>query len=192
MITINLLLVRETRHKETVRQEITLLIVFLAVTIVIMGGIQWYLLSVIHFTKNSITKAEEDISQLKSKIGQIENIKKLQADVRKKLDVLKQLRAGKSGPVERLAALSDAVPDKVWLTKYSETGEVISIGGIAYTEELIADFMGKLETSKQYHQVELLVSEQMDLAGIKVKRFDLSCKVGPPRKEEPKPQQSPT
>jgi type IV pilus assembly protein PilN len=86
-------------------------------------------------------------------------------------------------------ALSDTVPEKVWLTRYAEGGDSVSIGGIAYTEELIADFMRNLETSQQFSSVELLVSEQVDVSGIKAKRFDLTCKLGPLRKEEPKPQQ---
>ncbi len=189
MIKINLLLVREARHKENSRQQINILIFFLAVTVLIMVGIQLYLVSRIHSAKLSITKAESEVAQLKSKIGQIENIKKLQEEVQKKLDVLKQLRAGKSGPMRRLAALSDSLPDKVWLTRYTETADAVSIGGIAYTEELIADFMRNLDASGQFHQVELLVSEQMELSGVKLKRFDFSCKLGAPRKETLKPQQ---
>ena len=111
--------------------------------------------------------------------------------MQKKLNVLKQLRANKSGPVKRFAALSDTVPDKVWLTKYTEVGEAVSMGGIAFTEELIADFMRNLEASRQFNQVELLVSEQMDLSGVKVKRFDLTCKLGVRKTEEPKPPQTP-
>jgi type IV pilus assembly protein PilN len=191
MIKINLLLVRGAKKKETVRQQIIILILFLVVTVAIMGGIYSYLLGKISSTKAAITQAESEIQQLKAKIGQIENLKKLEEEVRKKLDVLTQLRVGKTGPVKRLAALSDAVPDKVWLTRYTENGESVSIGGIAYTEELIADFMRNLEASQQYYQVELLVSEQVDVSGVKAKRFDLTCKLGAPKKEEPKPQQPP-
>jgi len=190
MIKINLLLVRESRKKETVKQQATLLLLFLALTVVVMIGIQLYLISRINATKSAIVQAENEIKQLKVKIGQIDNIKKLQEDVRKKLEVLKQLRNDKQGPVKRMAALSDAVPDKVWISKYAEAGDLISISGLAYTEELIADFMRNLEATRQFHQVELLVSEQVDMAGVKIKRFDLTCKIGRATgKEAPKPQQ---
>ena len=189
MIKINLLLVRGAKKKETVKQQIIILILFLVVTVVIMGGIYFYLLGKIRSTKDDITQAESEIQQLKTKIGQIENLKKLEEDVRKKLDILNQLRVGKTGPVKRLAALSEAVPDKVWISRYTETGESVSISGTAYTEELIADFMRNLEASQQFSLVELLVSEQVDVSGIKAKRFDLTCKLGAPKKEEPKLQQ---
>ncbi len=188
MIKINLLLLREARQKESLRQQMVFLLLFLVVTIIIMGAVQWYMVSRIQAATLSIAQAEGEISSLKAKIGQIENVRKLQEEVRKKLDVLKQLRAGKSGPAKRLAALSDAVPDKVWITKYSEAGDLLAVGGIAFTEELIADFMRNLEVSRQFYQVELLVSEQVDLSGIKAKRFDLTCRLGVRRNEESRPQ----
>ena len=192
MIKINLLLVRGAKKKETVKQQIIILILFLVVTVGIMGGIYVYLLGKISSTKVAITESESEIQQLKAKIGQIENLKKLEEEVRKKLDILNQLRVGKTGPVKRLAALSDTVPDKVWVTRYTETGESVSISGIGYTEDLIADFMRNLEASLQFTQIELLVSEQVDISGIKAKRFDLTCKLGAPKKEAPKPQPPPT
>ena len=189
MIKINLLLVRGAKKKETIKQQITILVFVLVVSVVVMGGIYLYLVGLIKSTKTEIVQAETEIQQLKAKIGQIENLKKLEDEVRKKLDVLNQLRVGKTGPVKRLAALSDTVPDKLWLTRYNESGDSITISGIAYTEELIADFMRNLEGSHQFFQVELQVSEQIVVSGVKAKRFDLSCKLAAPKKEEPKPQQ---
>jgi type IV pilus assembly protein PilN len=191
MIKINLLLVRGAKKKETIKQQISILVLVLVVFAAIMGGIYLYMVGMIKSTKTEIAQAETEIQQLKAKIGQIENLKKLEEEVRKKLDVLNQLRVGKTGPVKRLAALSDTVPEKLWLTRYNESGDSITISGIAYTEELIADFMRNLEASHQFFQVELQVSEQVDVSGVKAKRFDLSCKLAAPKKEEPKPQQPP-
>jgi len=191
MIKINLLLVRGAKKKETVKQQIMILILVLVASVVIIGGIYFYLLGRISSAKAEIAQTESEILQLKAKIGQIENLKKLQEEVRKKLDVLNQLRVGKTGPVKRLAALSETVPDKLWLTKYGESGDAITISGIAYTEELIADFMRNLDASRQFTQVELQVSEQVDLSGVKAKRFDLTCKLASLKKEETKPQQPP-
>lgn len=190
MIRINLLLTKGAKHRESVKKQIIILVLFLVITLLLIGGAYGYLLGRIHFAKTAITQAESEIVQLKAKIGQIDNLKKLKEEVRKKLDVLNRLRAGKSGPVKRMAVLSDAVPERLWLTKYAETGESVSIGGVAYTEELIADFMRKLELSREFSQVELLVSEQIIISDVKAKRFDLSCKLGVPGKEEPGPRQS--
>lgn len=191
MIKINLLLVRGAKKKETVKQQIIILVLVLVVSVAIMAGIFAYIMGKISSTKEAIARSEAEIQQLKAKIGQIENIKKLQDEVKKKLDVLNQLRSGKTGPVKRLTALSEATPDKAWVTRYSESGESVNISGIAYTEELIAEFMRNLEASREFTAIELQVSEQIDVSGIKAKRFDLVCKLPSLKKEEPKAQQPP-
>jgi type IV pilus assembly protein PilN len=187
MIKINLLPVRAAKKKETARQQILIFFFGIGSVAVIFFFLYSIVLAQIVTTKNRIEAGEKELQQLKQKIGEIENIKKLQDEVKKKLDILAQLRKGKTGPVDRLAALSDATPEKVWLTKYSENGTSLSLAGTAYTEDLIAEFIRKLEASKQFFNVELLYSEQTEISGIKVKKFELSCKIEPPKKEEPKP-----
>jgi type IV pilus assembly protein PilN len=122
---------------------------------------------------------------LKAKIGEIENIKRLQDEVKKKLDVLNQLRKDKAGPANRLAKLSEATPDKLWLIKYSESGSSVSLAGIAYNEELIAEFMRNLQATGYFTNVELLVSQQAELGGVKAKQFELSCMITSGKQEEP-------
>jgi type IV pilus assembly protein PilN len=84
------------------------------------------------------------------------------------------LRKNKSGPAQRLATLSDSTPDQLWLEAYKEAGDTIKIAGLAMNEELIAQFIRALEASADYERVDLLVSEQKDLAGTKLKRFELT------------------
>jgi type IV pilus assembly protein PilN len=136
-------------------------------------------LAKISAAKEEISKSEDEIRRLKEKIGEINNLKKLQAEVQKKLDILNQLRQNKTGPSKRLAKLSDAVPEKTWLTRYAENGNDISLAGVAFNEELIAEFMRNLQASGEFTNVELLVSEQTEIGGMKAKRFELSCILKP-------------
>lgn len=189
MIRINLLPVRASKKKETAKQQISIAVISVAGVACIMMAIFSVTLAKISSAKDNLSASERELQQLKTKIGEIDNLKKLQAEVKKKLDVLSRLRKEKTGPVNRLASLSDALPEKLWLTKYSETNETISISGVAFTEELIADFIRNLQASKEFGTVELLISEQMEIGGIKAKRFDLTCMLASAKKEEtPKPQ----
>ena len=104
-------------------------------------------------------------------------LKTLKEQVNKKLDVLSQLRKNKTGPAQRLASLSDLTPDQLWLTNYSESGQDVKISGIAFTEELIAQFMKALEASKDFMAVQLVVSEQTMAAETKLKKFDITMKL---------------
>ena len=175
MIKINLLPVRAAKKKESVRQQISILLLSMTAVLVIAFGIYSVTLAKISTAQEEIGKSEQEIKRLKEKIGEIDNIKKFQAEVKKKLDILSQLRRDKTGPATRLAKLSDAVPDKLWLTRYAESGGKISLAGIAFNEELIAAFMRNLQASNEFTNVELIVSEQLETGGMKAKKFEISC-----------------
>jgi type IV pilus assembly protein PilN len=175
MIKINLLPVRAAKKKESARQQISILLLAVTAVLVIAFGIYSVTLAKISTAHEEIGKSEQEIKRLKEKIGEIDNIKKFQAEVKKKLDILSQLRRDKTGPATRLAKLSDAVPDKLWLTKYAESGDNVSLAGVAFNEDLIAAFMRNLQASNAFTNVELLVSEQLDISGIKAKKFEISC-----------------
>ena len=173
MIRINLLPLRASRKKETVRQQVSILV--LSAGGVLLVGVALYLLLLgkINTATAQLENSENEIKELKAKIGAIDNIKKLQGDVKKKLDVLSQLRREKSGPASRFAALSDAVPPKLWLSKYVEGGGSVSVSGYALSEDLIALFMRNLQASGAFTNVELQVSEQTKVGEELAKRFDI-------------------
>ncbi len=177
MIKINLLPVRAAKKKETAVQQLTIFFVSLIVVLVVLGAMYAVKLGQISSTKNDISAANIKITELKVRIGKLEELKTLKGQVKKKLDVLAQLRKNKTGPAQRLATLSDITPDQLWLTAYVESEDNIKIAGIALTEDLIARFMRSIQASNDFTGVELIVSEQKDMAGSKVKSFELTCRL---------------
>ena len=185
MIKINLLPLRASKKKESTRQLVSILVISLAGVLVVGLSLYFVTIAKISATTDEIAKSEQEIQQLKAKIGQIDNIKKLQAEVKKKLDILTQLRKEKTGPASRLARLSESVPDKLWLVKYTENLGTVSISGFSVNEEIIATFMRNLQAAEDFDKIELQVSEQAEIAGIKVKRFDITFNIKSIKKEEP-------
>lgn len=177
MIKINLLPVRAARKKETAVQQVIIFCSSLVIVLAIVMTMYAVKRSQIATTNKNIALANSRITDLKTKIGKLEELKALKEQVKKKLDVLSQLRLNKAGPAHRLATLSDITPEQLWLTAYAESGPDIKISGFAYTEELIAAFMRRLEASSDFKGVELLVSEQNEQGGSKLKRFDVTCKL---------------
>lgn len=173
MIKINLLPIRSSKKKETQRQQALILLAsIIGVVLVCLAVYAFFILS-IGSIKDEITNSEQELAELQIKIGKIKDLEKLKADVSTKLDVLNQLRREKVGPVNRLMTVSNSVPEKLWLTRYSESGTVVSVSGVAFSEELIAGFMKSLESSADFSDVELIVSEQLEMSGLKLKRFEL-------------------
>ena len=177
MIKINLLPVRAARKKETAIQQLVItgvVVVMIALIVVSLYVVKRVQVAV---AKDDIVSANNKINELKTKIGKLEELKTLKEQVKKKLDILSQLRKNKTGPAQRLATLSDLTPEKLWLTNYSETEKEVKISGIASTEDLIAQYMKSLEASTDFNAVELIVSEQTEIAGTKLKKFDLTMKL---------------
>jgi len=177
MIKINLLPVRAAKKKETAVQQISVFcfcLILVASVILIMYFVKKFQIA---DTKKDISTAESTIASLKLKIGKLEELKTLKGQVKNKLDVLNQLRNNKTGPAKRLATLSDSAPEQLWLTSYAENNTDIKISGLALNEELIASFMRSLESSSDYMGVELVVSEQKEIDGAKLKRFEITCKL---------------
>lgn len=181
MIKINLLPVRAAKRKETARQQAVILAGSLVLVLLLALGAYSFFLIRINSTKDEIIKAEQELTELKTKIGKIKELENLKAEVTKKLNVLNQLRREKNGPVNRLLTISNAVPDRLWLTRYSESGTTVTLTGVAFTEELIADFMRSIEQSPDFMNVELVVSEQTMISGMKLKKFELRFSLEPPK-----------
>lgn len=177
MIRINLLPVRAAKKKETAVQQIAIFAISVALTFVIVLLLYFAKFAQISSAKNEITAANAKINELKAKIGKLDEVKKLKDEVKRKLDILEELRKNKSGPAKRLATLSDVTPDQLWLESYKESAGDVKISGVSTNEELIAQFIRAIEASPDYEKVELLVSEQKDLAGAKLKRFDLTLRL---------------
>lgn len=177
MIKINLLPVRAARKKESAIQQLVVAGVVVAVFALIVTSLYMVKRVQVSAAKDDITSANNKIKELKTKIGKLEELKTLKEQVKKKLDVLAQLRKNKTGPAQRLSLLSDLAPERLWLTNYSESGSDIKLSGIAFTEELIAQFMKALEASSDFMTVELVVSEQTMMAETKLKKFDITMKL---------------
>lgn len=177
MIKINLLPVRAAKKKETAIQQFSILGVVVVVIAVMVVSLYFVKRVQVSVAKDDITAANNKINELKTKIGKLEELKTLKEQVKKKLDVLSQLRKNKTGPARRLATLSNLTPEQLWLTNYSESGQSVNISGIAFTEELIAQFMKALEASEDFMAVELVVSEQTVVAETKLKKFDITMKL---------------
>ena len=177
MIKINLLPVRAAKKKETAIQQVSIFCFSVGIVALIVVALYGLKLGQISSTNNDITTANAKINELKTKIGKLEELKKFKEQVKKKLDVLTQLRKNKTGPAQRLATLSDITPDKLWLTAYAENNESVKLSGVAYSEDLIAQFMRSIQASNDFTGVELVVSEQKEISGTKLKSFELTFKL---------------
>ncbi len=178
MIRINLLPFRAARKRENIRQQISVYIGIVILTLLVIG-----FLSIQKINQVSDKKAEEEslkseIVSYQKELDELKAVEKKTKEVNLKLDVIKELEKGKTGPVLLLADVADSVPKgKLWLRSYSEKKGSLSLVGTAMDNETVALFMSNLEKTQQITTVDLESAEQRDIAqySLKVSDFVLKC-----------------
>ena len=125
-----------------------------------------------------------------------QEIKKLDRkikEIKTKLDVIKNLEKGKTGPVLLLSDVADAVPkDKLWLDSLKEAKGTLTLKGTAMDNETVALFMKNLENMEHITTVDLksATSREIKAYRLKVSDFVLDCKTyafkkkAPPKKKK--------
>ncbi len=176
MIRINLLPIRAAQKKERIRSQMSILILSLVAASIACGAVYFTMMARISDKQGEINSVQAQINQLQKEIGEVSRYKKLQADLKKKLEILQVLKNGRSGPVHLLDELNNALPDKVWLTDYSVSGGSVKIVGMAINEDAVASFMERLSASPYYGSVELSGISQSVQNKIKLQKFNLTCR----------------
>ena len=185
MIKINLLPVRAAQKKEKLRNQLSVLFLCLILVGAGCGALYAQQMLANQQMEEEIAAIDAKNQTLRKKLGEIANFDKKSAELEKKLDVLRTLQSDKSGPVRLLDELIESLPKKVWITQFNEKGGNIDLAGFGDREKTVADFMSRLEKSPYYQNVELKVTEQASVGGIKMQKFTLSCRVDtPPVKQD--------
>ncbi len=156
MIRINLLPFRAARKKENIKRQIS----FYALIVVLLLAFLSYNFLKLNSRLSSLLEEETDIQgrlvQLEKTIKEISQLEAQIKEIKAKLEVIKRLEEGKTGPVRLLEEISRAVPkDKLWLKTYRETKGSLSLEGTAMDNETVALFMERLEDTESINTVEL-------------------------------------
>jgi len=179
MIRINLLPVRVSKKKTAGKQQ--LLLFALLILAGYVGNFLWASAraSDLRTREAKVKATRAEIQQLDRIIGEVKNIKDQQAALREKLDILTQLKAGRSGPVRVLDALATVTPKRLWLSKIEEKGGALTFQGSAATIDDVSEFMTALKANPHFSGIELTKTAAVAQAqkGLEYVDFTLSARV---------------
>jgi type IV pilus assembly protein PilN len=172
MIRINLLPFRVQRKKEIVRRQISIYILSVVALCMVLFLYSRKLDSEIKDLKAKIEYTQKEIDKFNEILKEIEEIKKNLAILNQKITVIKNLSANRKRAVTLLETLSDLVVQKrMWYTSLMESGENISLKGIALDDKTVADFMQRLEESPLFTNVNLGPLTLVKINDLKLKSF---------------------
>ena len=118
-----------------------------------------------------LRKVEAEIAALAGPFADVTRMEQQKQELREKLRVIALLEAKKVGPVKILADLSEATPEKLWLTEFADTNGTLKLTGLGIDEQTVADFLRRLSALTFLRNVDLDETSQVTQDGAKVKKF---------------------
>jgi type IV pilus assembly protein PilN len=145
--------------------------------------------------KLTLEKQAQGFSTLQREIKELKDKKEL---AQNRLTLLTRLEKERHGPVRLLEQLAVALPvNQLWLTSLKETDSEIRLEGMSLSNQILADYMKRLETLEPISRVDLIQSGQITYPAatkgqpppnweIKIKQFTITAlKKGAERPQTP-------
>ena len=175
MIQINLLPVRAERRKEFVRKQLSIAALTLLFTSALIGLFFYRIQARYNRIDSTLERTEKKIKQLEPIIKKIEEYKKQKEEISKKIAVIIDLERYRLAPVVVLSDLNRHRPEKLWFTGLKESGQNLTISGVAVDNETIVSFLNNLKQSVPLKNADLTLLRSQKIEELELKEFTINC-----------------
>ena len=156
------------------------LIAGLAILVLASAAIYWYHMVL----EQKHEQLQADIGEANRQITSMTKVKEAYLErqkdfdvVKRRFDIIDQLRAQQAGPVPMLTTVSDTVnsTEGVWLLNLRDDGASVALEGVALGPNAVADLMTKLRRSGYFKNIELRDTMQQDYRKLQTFSFSVVC-----------------
>ncbi len=184
MIKINLLPVRAAAKRETLRVQISIAVMMLALVLIVGGYMEFSIRSKIGAANDGINVAEAELVRLNEIKKKVDAFEKASDKLEKKLGVIKGLNSGRTSAVYFMDELSNVMPEKLWLETVKQGKKGILLNGLSVDHDTIAKFMLNMERSPMFSDIKLKGTQQSKGKTSSFHKFNLLVKFQPPKPKE--------
>lgn len=189
MIKINLLPHREARRKQKKAAFVALMAlsgIAAAVVVVLVGGYNARQISVQQERNDIIRKAN---TELDTQIKEIASLKQEIEALKARQQAVEDLQGDRNQPVFLLDELVHQTPQGVYLSKFKQEGQRVSMTGYAQSQERVAELLRNFSTNSEWlEKPDLTEVKAAQLAqsknGRRVVEFTLAVGIKRPRDKE--------
>lgn len=183
MAKINLLPWRAERRKQRQKEFYGLLgAAALAAVLVGFGVVKYFDMLLSNQTSRN-TQLQDEIKGLDAKIKEIEALDKKKAELLARKAVIEQLQANRSQMVHLFDELVRTIPDGVRLDSIKQTGEDLTLNGVAQSNARVASYMRQLQGSGWMTNPDVSVIEAKGVDKAMPFVFALRVKLIKPKRE---------
>lgn len=173
MAKINLLPWRDAERRR--RQREFAIAAGLAVGLVVLAGlgVRFYVEGMIDAQNARNALLQQEIAQLNRKIKEIDKLEETKAGLLARMNVIQQLQESRPEIVHLFDELVASIPDGVFVTRVSQTGNQVEVEGRAQSNARVSAFMRNIQASAWIGNPQLLVIENKDQTGTGLSHFRL-------------------
>ena len=207
MIRINLLPIRKVKRAEASQRQFVYMGMAILATVVGVVFLHLQADGQLEDVKRRNTILTAEVARLKQEIGDYDKIRAQREELLRQRKTIQALDAGRTGPVYLLREMSEILspgkgptfdrvtyeetlrrdpnagfnaswdPRRVWMEAYSEDQKHVRVRGSAKSNEDVAEFLKRLNSSVFFGNVNLDSTTQVSGRGIKFVNFGLSADV---------------
>ncbi len=207
MIRVNLLPIRKVKRAEASQRQFLYLGAALLLTVGGVIFFHLRTVGQLEEIKRKNTILAADVARLKQEVGDYEKVRAQREELLRQRKTIQALEAGRTGPVYLMREMSEILspgkgptfdrityeetlrrdpnagfnaswdPRRVWVEGYAEDHKHIKLRGSAKSNEDVAEFLKRLNSSVFFREVNLDATNQVAGRGIKYVHFSLSAKV---------------
>ncbi|MDR3569213.1 MAG: PilN domain-containing protein [Syntrophobacteraceae bacterium] len=177
MILINLLPVKVQKRKEGARQIVSIYMLTIVLAMAVMGYLWLSYNREISSRRQKLATIQSEVKKYQLFQAELQRLTEAKNTIDKKRAIIKQLQGDRDAVVRMLALLSIKAPQgKIWLDSLTQTGNSVTLDGVAESNEAIVTFMRNLQSSQYVAtgSTNLVMSKQFSVMDMKLRRFQLA------------------
>ena len=176
MTRINLLPWREARRKQQQRDFMSMLAGAAAVAFLGILFAHMQIAEYINYQESRNQFLRDEIERLQRIEQEIKELDKTKERLLGRLDIIQNLQRSRPGMVRVFDELVHHLPGNMHLESLDSNGKTLTLMGLAQTNNVVSDFMRKLETSEWFGEPVLKVVENKMLNETRASGFELTVK----------------
>jgi type IV pilus assembly protein PilN len=111
-------------------------------------------------------------------VAEIKKMKKNKDDIEKQIESIGGLSKIRLRYIKAIDIIQQNIQEKMWLTNLKTSGDLLTMDGIAYTDNEISTFIEILSKNIQFSDVQLITASESTLSdtqGKKFRNFSINC-----------------
>lgn len=173
MIRINLLPHRAEKRKAQHIQFIAFSVIAITLGIIIVGFVHLAFMAQIDYQERRNAYLNKEIIVLDKQIDEIKKLREQTKSLLARKNVVENLQSTRADVVHLMDQILRLMPDGVYLKSVKQTGDKISIVGLAQSNARVSTLMRSIEDSPWLEQPTLIEIHAVTVSGARLSEFSL-------------------